>query len=70
MSLRCLHGVQWKWKSVHPVLKLETDRLNGNGQSLKHQIKEDGQSLARKEWTSKMNLGHRVDFRSLGMDKK
>lgn len=41
-----------------------------NRQRLKHQIKEDGQCLAREEWTSKMDLGHRVDFRSFGIDKK
>ena len=40
------------------------------GQRLKHQIKEDEQSLAREEQTSKVNLGRRADFRSFGMDKK
>ena len=39
---------------------LETDRLKWKRQRLKHQIKEDGQSLAREEWNFKMNLGQRL----------
>lgn len=35
-----------------PLIKLETDRRVRNGQRLKHQIKEDGQCLAREEWAS------------------